>query len=228
MSALIDLAGVSKRYQVGDGELEVLHGIDLRIDQGEFVAIMGPSGSGKTTCLEIMGVISRPSEGEYRFDGESVARRDDDQLADLRARRMGFVFQTFNLMPRMSALRNVALPLVYAGVPRTEREGRAEAMLERMGLSHRRHHLPAQMSGGERQRVALARALVNRPRVIFADEPTGNLDETTGRDILAIFSEIHDEGGTLVVVTHSEAVAACAGRVVRLHDGRIARDGESS
>jgi len=221
---LLELKGVSKSHRLGDTEVEVLHDVDLAVEEGEFVAIMGASGSGKTTCLEILGAISRPSKGSYRFEGESVERFSDDALADLRARRMGFVFQTFNLMPRMSALRNAALPLLYAGLPRDERERRAAEMLRRVGLGHRLDRRPAQLSGGERQRVAIARALVNRPRVIFADEPTGNLDEANGREVLAMFHELHREGSTLVVVTHSEEVASEARRVVRLRDGRIAED----
>jgi len=221
---LLELKGVSKSHRLGDAEVEVLHGVDLAVEDGEFVAIMGASGSGKTTCLEILGAISRPSTGSYHFEGEPVEHLSDDALADLRARRMGFVFQTFNLMPRMSALRNAALPLLYAGLPRDERERRAAEMLRRVGLGNRLDRRPAQLSGGERQRVAIARALVNRPRVIFADEPTGNLDEANGREVLAMFHELHREGSTLVVVTHSEEVAAEARRVVRLRDGRIAED----
>jgi putative ABC transport system ATP-binding protein len=224
VTALLALEAVRKSFPLAAGEVEILHGIDLRIAEGEFVALMGPSGSGKTTCLEILGAISRPTAGRFRFDGVSIEGWDDNALADLRAERMGFVFQTFNLMPRMSAVRNAALPLLYAGVRREERETRARALLERVGLGHRLDYRPAQMSGGERQRVAVARALVNRPRVIFADEPTGNLDEATGHEILALFEELHREGRTIVVVTHSEDVAARAQRVVRLRDGRIEKD----
>ena len=224
MSALLELRGVVKRFALGDGELEILHGVDLDIGRGEFVAIMGPSGSGKTTLLEILGAISRPSAGTVALDGLAIQDWNDDRLADLRAQKLGFVFQTFNLLPRMSALRNAALPLVYTGVRRTEREARARALLQRLGLGHRLEHLPAQLSGGERQRVAIARALVNEPAVLFADEPTGNLDETTGREILEIFRELHREGRTIVAVTHSEEVAAIAGRVVRLRDGRVEQD----
>ena len=222
MVDLIELRQVRKSFPMGETQIEALDGIDLTIREGEFVAIMGPSGSGKTTCLEILGAISRPSTGTYDLDGYPVHTFEDDSLADLRARRLGFVFQTFNLMPRMSALRNAALPLLYAGVPRRER--RARSLLEKIGLGLRLQHRPAQLSGGERQRVAIARALVNEPRLILADEPTGNLDETTGREILSIFRTLHDEGRTLVVVTHSEEVAAHAERVVRLRDGRIASD----
>ena len=221
MSALIELAGVHKRFPMGDRQVHVLRGIDLEIREGEFVAIMGKSGSGKTTLLELLGAISRPSEGRYRFDGDYVEARSDDELADLRASRIGFIFQTFNLMPRMSAVRNAALPLLYAGVRRAEREARARELLERLGLGHRLSHRPAQLSGGERQRVAVARALVNEPRLLLADEPTGNLDEANGREILAIFRTLHAEGRTLVVVTHSEEVAATAERVVRIRDGQI-------
>jgi putative ABC transport system ATP-binding protein len=221
MTALIQLRGVAKRFQLGESQVEALRGLDLEIAEGEFVAVMGPSGSGKTTCLEILGALSRPSDGTYLLDGLAVHEFDDDALADLRAARMGFVFQTFNLMPRMSALRNAALPLLYAGVGRRQREARVGALLVRLGLAHRLQHRPAQLSGGERQRIAIARALANDPRVILADEPTGNLDGATGREILSIFKDLHREGRTLVVVTHSEEVAACAGRVVRIRDGRI-------
>jgi len=225
MTPLIALQNVRKSYRLGNGEVEILHGIDVVIGEGDFVAVMGPSGSGKTTCLEILGAISRPSAGAYHFDGSPIHDLDDDGLADLRARRMGFVFQTFNLMPRMSAVRNAALPLLYAGVPRVEREHRAQRLLEHLGLGHRLEHRPAQLSGGERQRIAIARALVNEPRVIFADEPTVNLDEANGREILRIFRDLHREGRTLVVVTHSEDVARQARRVIRLRDGRIEHDG---
>ncbi len=221
MSALIELEQVSKRFQLGDHEVEVLRGIDLRIDEGEFIAIMGASGSGKTTLLEILGAISRPTSGCCRFEGEEIQDLDDNGLADLRARRIGFVFQTFNLMPRMSAQRNAALSLLYAGVRRGAREARARQVLERLGLSHRLDHPPSQLSGGERQRVAIARALVNEPRLLLADEPTGNLDESTGREILGVFAELHREGRTIVAVTHSEEVAAVAQRVVRISDGRL-------
>jgi putative ABC transport system ATP-binding protein len=225
MAALIELRNVRKTFPMGEIEVDALHDIDLTIHEGEFVAIMGPSGSGKTTCLEILGAISRPTTGLYELDGDPVHTLNDDELADLRARRMGFVFQTFNLMPRMSALRNAGLPLLYAGVARAEREERAQRFLERLGLGHRLHHRPAQLSGGERQRVAIARALVNEPRLILADEPTGNLDEATGAEILSIFEELHREGRTLVVVTHSEEVAAHAERVVGIRDGKVASDG---
>jgi putative ABC transport system ATP-binding protein len=223
VSALLELRGVSKRFSMGQGgDVHALHTIDFEIREGEFVAIMGPSGSGKSTLLEILGAISRPSEGTYTFDGVNIEGLSDDELADLRAQRIGFVFQTFNLMPRMSALRNAGLPLLYAGVPRAERERRARRLLERMGLGHRLEHRPAQLSGGERQRVAIARALVNEPTVLLADEPTGNLDEATGYEILEVFRRLHRDGRTLIVVTHSEEVAAFAERIVRLRDGQLA------
>ena len=221
MSTLLALEGVRKSFPLGESRVEALRGIDMAIEHGEFVAIMGPSGSGKTTLLEILGAISRPSEGSYHFEGEPIEEKDDDELADLRCARIGFVFQTFNLMPRMSAVRNAALPLLYAGVKRSEREARATALLERLGLGHRLDHRPSQLSGGERQRVAIARALVNEPRLLLADEPTGNLDEATGDEILGIFGDLHGEGRTLLVVTHSEEVAAHTQRIVRIRDGRI-------
>ncbi len=221
MSTLLELEGVRKSFPLGEREVAALRGIDLAIEHGEYAAIMGPSGSGKTTLLEILGAISRPSEGRCRFEGEPIHELDDDALADLRCQRIGFVFQTFNLMPRMSAVRNAALPLLYAGVKRAEREERATALLERLGLGHRLDHRPSQLSGGERQRVAIARALVNEPRLLLADEPTGKLDEATGDEILEIFRELHREGRTLVVVTHSEEVASRTQRIVRIRDGRI-------
>lgn len=222
---MIALEDVQKTYQVGEQEVHALRGVSLSIDAGEFVAIMGPSGSGKTTCLEILGAISRPSAGSYVLDGRPVHELNDDELADLRGRRMGFVFQTFNLLPRMSAVRNAAIPLLYAGVARREREQRARWLLEKLGLGHRLEHRPSQLSGGERQRVAIARALVNDPAAILADEPTGNLDKATGEEIMSLLSDLHREGRTLLVVTHSDEVASYARRTVRIRDGRIEDDG---
>jgi putative ABC transport system ATP-binding protein len=224
MTPVIELKDVRKAYALGDRDVEILHGVDLAIPHGEYAALMGPSGSGKTSCLEIMGALSRPTSGSVLLDGAPIERRDDDALADLRAREIGFVFQTFNLVPRWDIVRNAALPLLYAGVERAERTGRAEAQLVRLGLGHRLDHLPSQLSGGERQRVAIARALVNEPRILLADEPTGNLDEASGRDILAVFARLHEEGSTVVVVTHSEDVAGRAQRVIRVRDGMLESD----
>jgi putative ABC transport system ATP-binding protein len=224
MRPLLSLRGIRKSVAHGGGRMEILHGIDLEVDEGEFVVIAGRSGSGKTTCLEIMGAVSRPTAGSYHFAGSPIHELDDDELADLRAARLGFVFQTFNLLPRMNAVRNAALPLLYAGVPRRERERRAAALLERVGLEHRLDHRPAEMSGGERQRVAIARALANDPLVIFADEPTGNLDKATSDSVLDLLAELNGDGRTLVLVTHSDDVAARAMRVVRLLDGRVVAD----
>ena len=222
MSALIELDGVHKRFAMGDGQVEALRGIDLEIREGESVAIMGKSGSGKTTLLELLGAISRPSQGRYRFDGDYIQARSDDQLADLRANRIGFIFQTFNLMPRMSAVRNAALPLLYAGVARAEREAKAQALLERLGLGHRLSHRPAQLSGGERQRVAIARALVNEPRLLLADEPTGNLDEETGLEVFKVLEEVNRESGsTLMIATHDPKARQFSDRVVRLRGGKL-------
>lgn len=219
MGALIELRDVGQCFPVAGGSLDVLRGIHLDIDAGEFIAVMGPSGSGKTTLLEILGAIARPSAGTYRFDGWPLSDLDDDARADLRAQCMGFVFQSFNLMARLSAQRNAELPLLYSGVKRRERGERARAMLERVGLGHRLNHRPGQLSGGECQRVGIARALVNSPRVIFADEPTGNLDQRSGGEILSLFKDLHGEGRTIIVVTHDSHVAAVAERVVQMRDG---------
>jgi putative ABC transport system ATP-binding protein len=224
MMQVIELKEVRKAYTLGDREVEILHGVDLGIAHGEFVALMGPSGSGKTSCLEIMGALSRPTSGSVLLDGQAIEHHGDDELADLRAREIGFVFQTFNLVPRWNIVRNAALPLLYAGEGRDERIRRAEAQLVRLGLGHRLDHLPSQLSGGERQRVAIARALVNEPRILLADEPTGNLDESAGREILTVFRRLHAEGSTIVVVTHSEEVARYAQRVIRVRDGMVESD----
>jgi len=223
-SHVIDLEGVHKVFDTGDVEVHALKGIDLRIAAGEFLAIMGPSGSGKTTLMEVMGCLSHPSRGRYLLNGRDVEQIDGDGLAKLRGEEIGFVFQSFNLLPRLSAAENVELPLGYRGVPRRERRGRALAALERVGLAHRAGHLPNAMSGGERQRVAVARALVNDPTLVLADEPTGNLDSHTGGEIISLLRRIHDEGNTVVVVTHDPAVGEQAARRLELHDGRIEAD----
>jgi len=219
--ALIELQAVTKTYRMDGVEVQALRGIDLRVASGEFVAIMGPSGSGKSTCMNIIGLLDRPTSGAYLLDGQDVSALDDLALARTRNRRIGFVFQSFNLLPRAPAIENVELPLIYAGTP--GRNARARAALEQVGLTGRAHHLPTQLSGGEQQRVAIARALVTSPAVILADEPTGNLDTATSDEILALLQTLNDGGITVVMVTHEADVAACARRYVRFRDGRIER-----
>ena len=224
MSALIQVHDVWKTYQVGQQEVHALRGLSVDIGQGEYTALMGPSGSGKSTLMNMLGCLDTPTSGRYRLAGEDVGTLDDDALADIRNRRIGFVFQTFNLMPRYTALENVALPLVYAGASRADREARAREVLEQVGLADRMDHRPNELSGGQRQRVAVARALVNRPDLLLADEPTGNLDTKTSLEIMALFGEIHAAGNTVVLVTHEEDIAAYAHRVVRLRDGAVSAD----
>jgi putative ABC transport system ATP-binding protein len=221
---VIELQNVSKTYASGKLEVRALADLDLRIDRGEWVAIMGPSGSGKTTLLEILGCLSKPTSGCYRLTGRRVDEIDSDGLARLRGEQIGFVFQAFNLLPRLSALENAELPLVYRGVSRRERRRRASLALERVGLGHRGEHLPSELSGGELQRVAVARSLVNRPSLLLADEPTGNLDTKTGDGILSLFRQLHVEGNTIVVVTHDPRIGELAPRRLLLRDGRIATD----
>ena len=222
---MIRLAGITKRYHMGaDVTVTALAGIDLAIDAHEFVAVMGPSGSGKSTLMNVIGCLDRPSGGRYTLGDTDVARMTDRELAQVRNANIGFIFQTFNLLPRMTALRNVELPLVYAGAARRERRERAVAALVRVGLGDRVRHRPNQLSGGQRQRVAIARALVNDPSIVFADEPTGNLDSATGRDIMQLLAQLHGSGATIILVTHEAEVAAYAGRVIHLRDGRITRD----
>ena len=224
MPALIQVDDVWKTYQVGQQEVHALRGLSVDIGQGEYTALMGPSGSGKSTLMNMLGCLDTPTSGRYRLAGEDVGTLDDDALADIRNRRIGFVFQTFNLMPRYTALENVALPLVYAGASRADREARAREVLEQVGLADRMDHRPNELSGGQRQRVAVARALVNRPDLLLADEPTGNLDTKTSLEIMALFGEIHAAGNTVVLVTHEEDIAAYAHRVVRLRDGVVSAD----
>lgn len=222
---LIEVTGLGKDYPTGAGIFQALDGVTLRIAEGEFVAIMGASGSGKSTFVNLLGCLDRPTRGEYRLDGEDVSRLSSDQLAALRNREIGFVFQGFNLLSKLSALDNVALPLMYAGLAREARRQRAQAVLDRVGLGDRSHHTPLQLSGGQQQRVAIARALVTRPRIIFADEPTGNLDSETSRQVMEFFSQLNrDEGITLVVVTHEPDIAAYARRRIRFQDGRVIED----
>lgn len=201
--------------------MHALDGLDLKIETNEYVALMGPSGSGKSTLMNVLGCLDSPSSGEYHLNGQNVAQLGEDALAEIRNREIGFVFQTFNLLPRYSALENVALPLIYAGLSKRERLERAEDVLEMVGLKDRMVHKPNELSGGQRQRVAVARALVNRPSIILADEPTGNLDTSTSMEIMALFAEIQEAGNTVILVTHEEDIAACANRIVRLRDGKV-------
>ncbi len=222
---VIAIEGVTKLYQMGDETIHALRGISLSIRRNEYLAIMGPSGSGKSTLMNMLGCLDTPTSGRYEFNGQDVASMVDDELADIRNREIGFVFQTFNLLARSDALKNVELPLIYAGVPPAERHERARIALENVGLGARLHHRPNELSGGQRQRVAIARALVNRPSIILADEPTGNLDSKTGVEIMALFEDLYEAGNTLIVVTHEESIARHARRIIRLRDGLIESDG---
>ena len=213
-----------KIYAMGDQEVRALDGVDLEIRSGEFVAIMGPSGSGKSTLMNLIGCLDTPSQGSYVLNGHEVSSLDDNQLADLRNQEIGFIFQTFNLLPRASALHNVELPLVYAGMSRQERRRRAEEALRRVQLADRMEHRPSELSGGQRQRVAVARALVNRPSILLADEPTGNLDSKTGEEIMTLFEELNQAGNTILLVTHEANIAAHTRRTIRMLDGRIVAD----
>ncbi len=221
---LIELKKVEKVYKVGAVEVPALRGIDLKIEANEYLAIMGPSGSGKSTLMNILGCLDTPTKGSYIFAGREVANLTDDELAQIRNRKIGFVFQTFNLLPRATALHNVELPLIYSGVPASERVRRAAEALESVGLGDRLNHRPNELSGGQRQRVALARALVNRPSIILADEPTGNLDSKTGAEIMELFKKLHQEGNTIVLVTHEEYIAQYSQRRLKLLDGRVQDD----
>jgi putative ABC transport system ATP-binding protein len=218
---LIRLRGIRKTFALGGVEVRALDGVDLEIARGEYVGVMGPSGSGKTTLMDILGFLSRPTAGTYEFDGRRAGDLSDDELAELRGRRVGFIFQSFNLLPRLTAIDNVELPLLYRHVPRRERRRRAQEMLERVGLGKRLRHRPSELSGGERQRVAIARALINQPSVVLADEPTGALDSVTGEAILGLIDSLHRDGQTIVVVTHEARIGARVERVLRLRDGRV-------
>lgn len=224
MEEIIRFQEIYKHYRVGAMVVEALRSVTLSIHRNDYMAIMGPSGSGKSTLMNILGCLDTPTGGAYYMNGKDVSKMEDNQLADIRNREIGFVFQTFNLLPRYSALENVMLPLIYAGVSKAERVERGEMVLEQVGLKDRMAHKPNELSGGQRQRVAVARALVNNPTIILADEPTGNLDSKTSIDIMNLFSEIHSKGNTIVLVTHEEDIAQHAYRIVRLRDGLIESD----
>jgi putative ABC transport system ATP-binding protein len=222
--SLIRLQNISRRYQMGTETVHALRGVSLEIARGEYVAIMGQSGSGKSTLMNLLGCLDTPTEGSYELNGTYVSEMDDNDLAEIRNREIGFVFQTFNLLPRANALRNVELPLIYAGIPADERKQIALNALTQVGLADRIHHKPNELSGGQRQRVAVARALVNSPTILLADEPTGNLDSKTGNEIMGLFEELSRKGNTIIVVTHEETIALRARRIVRLRDGLVASD----
>jgi putative ABC transport system ATP-binding protein len=224
MTALIETRDLAKTYVMGDQRVRALRRASLSIARGDFAAVMGPSGSGKSTFMNLLGCLDTPSKGDYVLDGESVAGMSPDQLAALRNRKIGFVFQSFNLLPRSTALANVCLPMVYAGAPRAAREAKAKAALETVGLGERLDHRPAQLSGGQQQRVAIARALVNDPALLLADEPTGALDSRTSLEIMALFQRLNRDGQTVVVVTHEPDVAGFASRVIRFRDGKVVDD----
>jgi len=221
---LIELHDIAKIYEVGTQQVHALRDIDLSVKENEYLAIMGPSGSGKSTLMNIVGCLDTPSEGSYRLKDTEVATLDDDELAEIRSAEIGFVFQTFNLLPRMTAFQNVELPLIYGRSPRSERAERVWETIEAVGLKERAHHRPNELSGGQRQRVAIARALINRPSIILADEPTGNLDSSTGEEIMQIFRDLNNAGNTIILVTHEQYIAEHAARIVKLLDGRIASD----
>ncbi len=221
---LIKITNIKRNFVLGDEIVYVLKGIDLEINKGEYVALMGPSGSGKSTLMNLLGCLDTPTSGTYILNGKDVSKMKDDELAEIRNKEIGFVFQTFNLLPRTTALDNVALPMIYAGYSKSERTARAEEVLTQVNLSDRMDHHPNQLSGGQRQRVAVARALVNKPSIILADEPTGNLDSKTSVEIMNLFNEIHANGNTVILVTHEEEIAEYAHRIIRLRDGLIESD----
>jgi putative ABC transport system ATP-binding protein len=225
---MILMRGIRKAYSTGRVEVEALRGIDLDIGGNDYVAVVGPSGSGKSTLMNIIGCLDTPTSGEYVLSGEKVAGLDRNRLAEIRNRHIGFVFQNFNLLPYASALENVELPLLFAGVPARERKERAEEMLRRVDLADRMDHKPTELSGGQMQRVAIARALVNRPAIVLADEPTGNLDSASGQGIVGLFRELHGAGQTIVMITHDQAVARLASRIVQIRDGQIVEDRQAA
>ncbi|MEI7485107.1 MAG: ABC transporter ATP-binding protein [Ignavibacteriota bacterium] len=224
MSTIIDIKNITKLYEMGTEKLYALKGVDVVIERNEYVAIMGPSGSGKSTLMNIIGCLDTPTSGDYVLNGKDVHEMDDDELAEIRNKEIGFVFQTFNLLPRSNALHNVELPLIYSGLSKTARIKRAEESLANVGLADRMKHKPNELSGGQRQRVAVARALVNNPSIILADEPTGNLDTKTGEEIMALFAELNKKGNTIILVTHEEDIAKHANRIIKIRDGMIESD----
>lgn len=224
MDSIIELSEIKKEYKIGSEEIHALSGVSLKIHKNEYVALMGPSGSGKSTLMNMLGCLDSPSSGEYILNNLAVAKMSDNELAEVRNKQIGFVFQTFNLLPRSTTLENVMLPLVYSGIEKTKREEMATKVLEQVGLGNRMSHKPNELSGGQRQRVAIARALVNNPAIILADEPTGNLDSKTSVEIMGLFEEIHKNGNTIILVTHEEDIALHAHRIVRLKDGLVESD----
>lgn len=219
--SLIEIDGVTKRYKLGEQIVYALNGVNLNIERGEYTALMGPSGSGKSTLMNIIGCLDSPTEGTFFLNNKEVSKMSDSALSEVRNTEIGFVFQTFNLLNRLNAIENVSLPLVYAGIPKKEREERAKEVLDKVGLGDRMSHKPNELSGGQRQRVAVARALINKPSILLADEPTGNLDTQTSHEIMALFEEIHSAGNTIVLVTHEEDIAQHAKRIIRLRDGVV-------
>lgn len=221
---IINIENLEKTYELGSIQIKALRGVSLQMEENEFIAIMGPSGSGKSTMMNLIGCLDTPSSGHYFLEGQDVSKMDSDQLAEIRNQKIGFVFQTFNLLPRANILHNVELPLIYSGISTSERKRLAEEAIERVGLADRIKHKPNELSGGQRQRVAIARALVNRPSIILADEPTGNLDSKTGEEIMQIFDHLYDAGNTIILVTHEDHIAEYAHRVVQLKDGLVESD----
>lgn len=223
-NSVIKLEEITRYFSIGSETIKALQGVNLEIFKNEYVALMGPSGSGKSTLMNLLGCLDTPTSGRYWLNNKDVSKMEDDELAEIRNKEIGFIFQTFNLLPRLNALENVALPLIYAGFNKHQREERAKEVLEQVGLKDRMTHKPNELSGGQRQRVAVARALVNRPSIILADEPTGNLDTKTSYEIMALFEEIHKNGNTIIIVTHEEDIALHTHRIVRMRDGKIERD----
>lgn len=221
---MIEFKDVYKIYDAGENEVRAIDGVSFTIGKGEFVAIVGKSGSGKTTCMNIIGALDIPTSGKYLLDGQDVSQLNDNQLAEIRNKMLGFIFQQYNLIPKINIFENVELPLIYSGMSAREREKRVMESLERVGLADRAHHLPSRLSGGQQQRVAIARALATNPSVILADEPTGALDSKTGQEVIGLLSELNDEGNTIVLITHDNGIAATAKRIIRLHDGKIVSD----